>query len=254
MAESFARPIVCLCALALLLAGCGKVALYSKLEEQEGNEMLGLLLDHGIRGEKRPEKDDMVSLYVDSDQLSTAIELLKSNGFPREQFSTIKDIFTADKLITTPFEDRTRYLYGLSQEMAETLSQLDGVVTTRVHLVIPEEENSGESASASVFIKHNASHQLDSYIPQIKSIVSSAIAGVPYDAVTVALFSAEQENTVRTATPRLKSVLSIELAAESIGRFYLVLGALLAVAVLSIAANLYLVFGRRARTVEGGAA
>ena len=189
----------------------------------------------------------MVSLYVNPDQLSTAIELLKQNGFPREQFSTIKDIFTADKMITTPFEDHTRYLYGLSQQMAETLSQLDGVVTTRVHLV---EATDTQSASASVFIKHNPRFQFESYIPQIKSIVSSAIAGVPYDAVTVALFPADQENLVQTAAAPMESVLSIELAAQSVGRFYLLVGVLLALVLASVLANFYLLFGHRS---SGGA-
>lgn len=249
----FIRSTVMLCLAGVLLAGCGKVVLYAKLPEQEGNEMLGLLLDQGIDGEKRPEKDDMVGLYVSSDQLSAAIDLLKRHGYPREQFSTISDIFASDKLISTPFEDHTRYLYGLSQEMAETLSQLDGVVTTRVHLVLPDssDEDAPQTASASVFIKHNPSHRLDSYIPQIKSIVSSGIAELPYEAVTVALFPAHEGDVVEVSNVALKSVLSIDLSADSVTRFYVLIGVMAACIAGLALAIVYLFLFRRTPSKAG---
>ena len=106
----------------LLLAGCNMTELYSQLDEQEGNEMLALLLQHDIASEKRPAKDNLVSLFVDTDKIPVAMELLRQNGYPKDKFSTIRDLFNADKLIATPYEDRTRYIYGLSQELADTLS------------------------------------------------------------------------------------------------------------------------------------
>lgn len=233
---------------AVLLAGCNMTELYSQLDEQEGNEMLALLLRHDISSEKRPVKDNMVSLYVNSAKIPAAMDLLRKNGYPKDKFSTIKDLFSADKLIATPYEDRTRYIYGLSQELADTLSRVDGVMTARVHLVIPAEDaKNREVASAAVFIKHDPNYAMDEHVPQIKSIVASGIENLAYEAVNVALFPAEQGDVVQIGEDRLRSVLSIDLAAGSVSQFYLLFACLAVPLAFSIAGNAYLVWTRRAQ-------
>ncbi|MDE0064074.1 MAG: type III secretion inner membrane ring lipoprotein SctJ [Gammaproteobacteria bacterium] len=231
-----------------LLAGCNMTELYSQLDEQEGNEMLALLLQHNISSEKRPVKDNRVSLYVNSGKIPAAMELLRKNGYPRDKFSTIKDLFSADKLIATPYEDRTRYIYGLSQELADTLSRVDGVMTARVHLVVPAEDaREPEVASAAVFIKHNPNYEMDEHVSQIKSIVASGIESLAYDAVNVALFPAGQGDFVQIGEEPLRSVLSIDLAAGSVIDFYLLLAFMAVPFALSVAFNVYLFLARRAR-------
>ena len=231
-----------------LLAGCNMTELYSQLDEQEGNEMLALLQQHNISSEKRPVKDNMVSLYVNSGKIPAAMELLRKNGYPRDKFSTIKDLFSADKLIATPYEDRTRYIYGLSQELADTLSRVDGVMTARVHLVVPAEDaKEPEVASAAVFIKHNPNYDMDEHVPQIKSIVASGIEGLGYEAVNVALFPAEQGDVVLIGEQPLRSVMSIDLAAGSVFDFYLLFACLAVPLAFSIAFNAYLVWTRQPR-------
>lgn len=231
-----------------VLAGCNMTELYSQLDEQEGNEMLALLLEHNINSEKRPVKDNMISLYVNSGKIPAAMELLRENGYPKDKFSTIKDLFNADKLIATPYEDRTRYIYGLSQELADTLSRVDGVMTARVHLVVPPEDaKHPEVASAAVFIKHNPNYDMDEHVPQIKSIVASGIESLEYEAVNVALFPAEQGDRVQLGEVPLRSILSIDLAARSVSDFYVLFAALAGTLFVSIALNVYLVWTRRAR-------
>ena len=229
-------------------AGCGKTELYSRLDEQEGNEMLALLLQHNISSEKQAEKGSSVSLHVSSDKIPTAMALLRKNGYPKDKFSTIKDLFNTDKLIASPYEDRTRYVYGLSQELAETLSRVDGVMTARVHIVMPAEESEDTSAaSAAVFIKHNPNYDLDGQIPQIKSIVASGIESLDYEAVNIALFpAADQGDKVCFDGEPQKSVLGIEMTAGSVGRFYVVFAALLGALILAVATAVYLVWVRGA--------
>ena len=241
-----AKPVISLTRLLALtviaLTGCGKTELYSQLDEQQGNEMLALLLQNNISSEKQTEKENRVSLHVSSDKIPAAMELLRKNGFPKDKFSTMEDLFNADKLIASPYEDRTRYVYGLSQELADTLSRVDGVMTARVHLVIPA------VASAAVFIKHNPNYDLDGHIPQIKSIVASSIENLDYQAVNVALFpAADQGDLVHLDGEPLRSILSIELTAESVGYFYALFAVLSGSLVLSIAVNLYLFWTRGAR-------
>ena len=248
-AISFAvRRCLLLVATALLLAGCDMTELYSQLDEQEGNEMLALLLQHNISSRKRPAKDNMVSLEVKSHRIPEAMELLRKNGYPKDKFSTFKDLFNTDKLIATPYEDRTRYTYGLSQELADTLSRVDGVMTARVHLVLPaEDDKEAEVASAAVFIKHNPNYDMEEHIPKIKSVVASGIESIDYEAVNVALFPAETSDVVQLGEEPLRSILSIELTARSVRDFYILFASLAGALLLSVVFNVYLFFASRGR-------
>ena len=229
----------------LFLAGCGMTELYAQLDEQEGNEMLALMLAHNIASEKRAAKDNMVSLYVDTNKIPAAMDLLRNNGYPRDKFSTIGELFNTDKLISTPYEDRTRYVYGLSQELADTLSRVDGVMTARVHLVIPEEDDQATIASAVVFIKHNPDFDMQDHIPQIKSIISSGIDSLEYERVNVALFPAQEGDIVRVGDEPLRSIMSIELTARSVRSFYVLFASVAGALIASLLANVYLVVRRR---------
>jgi type III secretion protein J len=96
--------------------------------------------------------------------------------------------------MSSPFEERVRYIYALGEEVAQTLSQIDGVVTARVHIVLPEAPQLGQPvkpSSAAVFIKHRPGVDLDFFTPQIRRLVSNAIEGLDYSAVTVVLVEAQ---------------------------------------------------------------
>ncbi len=230
--------------LTVVLTGC-KTELYSKVEEQQGNEMLALLLEHNISSEKKPGKDNMVSLHVDRDKLSYAVEILRKNGYPKSQFNSVKDLFKQDKLISTPFEDRTRYIYALSESIAETLSLVDGVMTARVHVVIPEEEEENRVSSAAVFIKHNPNYDFNAHIAQIKTIVSSGIAGLSYDAVDVSLFPAQTENIVQADTHHVRNIYGLEIVTESVPKFYALIVGLILLIILSVLGNIYFFLRRK---------
>ncbi len=181
----------------LLLTGC-KVELYSGLNEKEGNEMLAILLDSGIVTEKIQDKDKNLTLIVKSDDVSKAIRLLRSYGYPREQFSSIGDIFPKEGMISSPTEERARYTYSMSQELSSTLSMIDGVIAARVHVVLPQEPDSlieiTYPSSASVFIKYTPELELAGFIPKVKTLVANSIEGLNLDKITVSLFPATRIN------------------------------------------------------------
>ena len=117
--------------------------------------------------------------------------LLKKAGLPRERFADLGEVFKKEGMVSSPTEERARFLYARSQELSQTLSQIDGALSARVHVVLPEKKtptSSGQPASASVFIQHADMIDFAPYVPKIKSLVSNAIEGLSYEKVTVALF------------------------------------------------------------------
>ncbi len=211
------RPLM-LVLFSLILAGC-KVELYSGLTEKEGNEMLAILQDSGISSEKLLDKDKMVTLMVDSSDVSLSVKLLSSFGYPKEKYSSIGDIFPKDGLISSPTEERARYTYSMSQELSSTLSMIDGVITARVHVVLPQEQETitdvNFPSSASVFIKYTPELELAGFIPKVKTLVANSIEGLSLDKITVSLFPASRLNTELKAKTNTESVLFVEVNASA---------------------------------------
>jgi type III secretion protein J len=174
----------------LALSAC-KEEIYSGLAERDANEMLALLLRNGITASKSSGKDGAVTLEVEQRQLADAIELLRTHGFPREQYDNVGQVFQKQGLVSSPTEDRVRLVYALSQELNDTLSRIDGVLSARVHVVMPEQPSNGAAvtpSSAAVFIRYQDTYDLAQLVPQIKTLVSNSIQDLAYDRVSVALF------------------------------------------------------------------
>ncbi|QJI27345.1 type III secretion inner membrane ring lipoprotein SctJ [Pseudomonas sp. ADAK18] len=179
MLRCITTPLVL--SLALLLGGCGeKVELHSRLSEQEANEVVAELADKQIRAQKVPTKDGVI-VRVTATDISRAVRTLEAAGLPKLARSTLGDIFRKEGVISTPLEERARYIYALSQELEATLSNIDGVIVARVHVVLPERVAPGEPvqpASASVFIKHDPRLEPDNIRPRVRRMVASSIPGM----------------------------------------------------------------------------
>ncbi|PRA26364.1 type III secretion system inner membrane ring lipoprotein SctJ [Pseudomonas poae] len=165
----------------LMLTGCGEsVELHRQLSEQEANEVIAELADKQIRAQKIPAKDGVV-VRVRANDISRAVRTLEAVGLPKMARSTLGDIFRKEGVISTPLEERARYIYALSQELEATLSNIDGVIVARVHVVLPERVAPGEPvqpASASVFIKHDPRLDPDNIQPRVRRMVASSIPGM----------------------------------------------------------------------------
>ena len=165
----------------LLLAGCGEsVELHRQLSEQEANEVIAELADKQIRAQKVPAKDGVI-VRVRANDISRAVRTLEAVGLPKVTRATLGDIFRKEGFISTPLEESARYIYALSQELEATLSNIDGVIVARVHVVLPERVAPGEPvqpASASVFIKHDPRLDPDNIRPRVRRMVASSIPGM----------------------------------------------------------------------------
>ncbi len=178
----------------LLLSGC-RVELYSGLTEDDVNYMLALLMRNNIDAEKViNKKEKSYTLLVEESDIPDAVELLRESGYPHEKSISIKDLFKKEGLVSSPLEERVRYIYALSQSIQETLSQIDGVIIARVHIVIPDNDpfnKEKKPSAASVFIKYKPESNLIDIKPQIKKIVQNSIEGLTYDQVSVEMLPAQ---------------------------------------------------------------
>ena len=173
------------------LSACGQTELYSDLSERDANEMLAVLRGAGVEASKQPGEEARWSLLVTDDHFVQAVQTLSAQGYPRDEFANMGELFQKQGFVSTPLEERARYVYGLSQELSETISAIDGVMMARVHLAMPETDPLAETlrpSSASVFIKHRPGVNLTDATAQIKGLVVNSVEGLSYDNVTVALF------------------------------------------------------------------
>ena len=188
------RRVLSIIAACLLLCACGgREALYSELTEQQANEMLAVLVRAGVDASKL-RVDKGWALEVGRKYLPRAMEVLKAEGYPRDTYDTLGQVFHKEGFVSTPLEERARLLYALSQELSHTISDIDGVIVARVHLAIPERRPLSDEkplSSASVFIKHKPGSQVVNKAASIKALVVNSVEGLPYDNVTVTFFVSE---------------------------------------------------------------
>ena len=217
----------------IFLAACDSV-LHTEIPETEANEMIALLAANGVSAGKSAGDKGVVTLRVKSSQFARAVDVLRENGYPKDQFNNLGTIFQQQGLISSPLEEHVRYVFGLSQTISETLSHIDGVITARVHIVVPEESSVGNdigAPSAAVFLKTSPGVDLDESIPLIKELVRASVQGVSYESVVVTIFEADEPAGIANG-PTMREIAGIRYDASSQGRLVTavaVIGALFAI-------------------------
>ncbi len=166
----------------LALGGCTRsVELRSGLTESDANDIVAALLDAGVSGQKKSVKDNYSVVLEDDSQLAHAVNVIRAAGLPRNKQSRMGEVFKKDGMISSPLEERGRYLFALSQELEHTLSEIDGVLTARVHIVLPERVAPGEPvspSSAAVFIKYRPGVEMELQESRIRRMVAASIPGL----------------------------------------------------------------------------
>ena len=182
----------------LALAAC-QTDLYTGQTDRSVNEMIAVLANSGIEASRSPgDEPGRFTLSVPRGDFARAVTILSERGLPRRDYSGLGDVFTGDKIVSTPFEERARFMYALAQDITGSLTRIAGVVDASVHVNVPEEQplsGARVPSSASVFIYRDPAFDIESRIPTIKTLVTNVVDGLEYENVEVAVFDASSPAT-----------------------------------------------------------
>ena len=233
-------PFLLVLSLCAALLGC-QVEVYRGLTEAQVNTMLSTLLKRGIRAEKTAAGKAGFTLSVDEDQLVQSLEILKENNLPRADYENLGKVFSGQGMISSASEEQARMAYAISQELSDTFSRIDGVLTARVHVVLGGTDQATDTRtlpSADVFLRHTPDSPVVNLVAKIRELTSKAVPDLDYERVSVMLVPVrEQVSVPMEPTPKF---LGLPLAPQNgppyawIGAGIVFLAALAGLALLAL--------------------
>lgn len=242
-------------ALVALLSGCSEPVAYG-LEESEANAVAVALEHAGVDATKEvdPTAEGRFRVSVARDDASAALGILRDEALPRIKPKGVLDAVGQGSLVPSRAAEHAQFLAGLSGDLESTLLGIDGVLSARVHLQVPEPDPlrsaPAEKATASVLLGHRGATP-----PLANEAVARLIAGgVPGLLV-------EQVSVVQLARParaeasesRLRHIGPLAVAQSSLRPLQIGFGGLILLVLVQAALVLGLV-GKLSRLRNAAAA
>jgi type III secretion protein J len=227
------------------LIGCQQ-ELFTGLTEAEANRIVATLLDAGIQASKGSSAGVVM---VERSRFAEAVLLLEAKGLPKTRYSNFGEVFERKGIVSSPMEERARYIYALSQELSNTISEISGVLSARIHLVLPETDLLGrdvQQSSASIFLTYVEGMDVTQYTPEIRILVANSIEGLLYDNVSVIAIPVAAAVTSPAQDSNQRSVLGIKVKTEAAPMLQAIL-VILGFILLCIVVGLSLFFSRRSK-------
>ena len=159
--------------------------LYGRLDAREMAEVVRVVEESGVEYQLQQSGS---AIFVPDSQVHGIRMRLAAEGIPNG--GTVGfEIFDKGNFGISDFVQRTNYLRAIQGEFGRTISQLRGVRSARVMVVIPEnrmilnENNSG--ASASVFVDTGGAMLDEGAVSSIRFLVANAVEGLDVQEVAV---------------------------------------------------------------------
>lgn len=237
-------PTLAVAALALaLVSGCTVPVAYG-LEENEANGVAVALEHAGVdaRKEVDPTAEGRFLVSVARDDASAALSILRDEELPRKKPKGVLDAVGQGSLVPSRAAEHAQFLAGLAGDLESSLLGIDGVLSARVHLQVPEADplraSSPEKATASVLIGHRGATP-----PLASDAIARLIAG------GVPGLAAEHVSVVQMARParaeageaRLRHVGPLAVAQSSLRPLQVGFGGLILLVLIQAALVLVLV-------------
>ncbi|WP_434563131.1 type III secretion system inner membrane ring lipoprotein SctJ [Pseudomonas sp. Z4-20] len=216
-------------AFAGLLQACD-IDLYTNLGEREANAMVAVLLRDGVPASRKVQENGQLTVVVDEKRFAQAMALLDEAGLPGQSFSNLGQVFKSNGLVSSPVQERAQMVYALSEELSHSVSEIDGIISSRVHVVLPDNDllkRVISPSSASVLVRYDPATDINQLIPQIKTLVANGISGLSYEGVSVTAIKAAAAGQRSGAQPRLATFLGMWMLEDNLPRARLIFGLLL---------------------------
>ena len=159
--------------------------LFARLEQTDASEIVEKLRDMKVPYQL---KAGGRSVYVPTDQVYELRLEFAGEGIPQGKGIGF-EIFDRTNFGITDFVQKMNYLRAVQGEIARTISNLEEVVSARVHIVIPHEELFTENekvATASIALTIKSGAVLDKeQINGIRYLTACAVEGLDYKNITM---------------------------------------------------------------------
>lgn len=251
----------------LVLSGCGRETLLRDLTERDANEIVAVLYSSSMEATKVVDpKGKSFSVEVLSADLARAVAVLRALGLPKSPRANLNEVFRATGFAPTPFEERVRYLWGQAQELERTLSLMEGVLQTRVHVVTPDGDNKRtdmQQSKASVYLGYDDRYDIELLVPRIRKMVSDSVEGLAPTRVEILAIPSRVDLKVVTEVP-IRRVVGVRVHKSDANLLLIQISVVLGLLVMSVGLHLSGMLKRRKRSAslarraaspaEGGAA
>lgn len=212
----------------LVLASCQQ-ELFMDLPEQHANDMMAELMKRGIYATKSDQGKGLFTLSVDESQVVSSLEILRRQSLPPQEFATLGSTFPKEGMMSSPLEEEARLGFAISQELAGTCAEIDGVLNARAHVVMQKQDPVTEAitpATASIFIRYLPGSSVEQYVPHIRNLAAKAVPNLKYDNTYVFLFPAS-DTIIMPPPPQYNQILGVDLAPYAARKFLLTIFTLL---------------------------
>jgi type III secretion protein J len=194
--------------LPLLLGTACTVPVAGSLDEGQANRIVLALDRAGIGSEKEndPATEGRFRVIVERDEAPRAITAMRAEDLPSPSSPGLLESMGKGALLPSRLAEHAQFLAGLSGELERTLLAIEGMLSARVHVSIPEADPLREGprikATASVLLQHRgATPPIDAH--EVKRVVAGAAPGLAPDDVAVVMVPRPTTTAADRALARL---------------------------------------------------
>jgi len=183
---------VTLLATLLLISGCKEEALLNGLNQNQANEVVALLQKNNIEARKRNIAKSGYSVYVGLRDFSAAVDLTTIYNLPSKPRVEIAEMFPSDALISSPRAEVARIYSAIEQRLEQTLNQISGVVSSRVHVSYDisntDAEKKGKPMHLAVLLRYDTANKAPAnLIADATRLLKNSFSNVDYDNISVVM-------------------------------------------------------------------